>query len=312
MASKSPSAIIISNTTASIVLTKTPYASLTHLIPPVVNRTLVFEIKDANCQLANAIRRTLMSEMPIKHLTASLGDIKTTDPYIVAEAIQKRLEMIPVSQSISEDAIFSLRTENNGDHYVDVLSTEIKLNGVATSKDVTPFIPICDINSGCSFSINDISVKESYGYANARVSIGRIAYEIVEYDFNQPPTDAMPTNFHLEIETPGIIDPVKMVCKAIDNLVERLDAIDYEQSSVIEFNMTKLTIANETHTIGRLLSWYIYQLEPAIEYVACRILHPSKRECVIDIRHTDSFTLYRQAVQAIKDDLAALRTAFIS
>jgi DNA-directed RNA polymerase subunit L len=311
MASKSPYAEIISNTTTTIDLTKTPYASLSHLIPPVGNRTLVFEIKNANCQLANGIRRTLMSEMPIKHLTASLVDIKTTDPYVVAEAILKRLEMIPISQSVHEDAIFSLRTENNGNHYVDVLSSEIKLNGVATSKHITPSIPICDINSGCSFSINDISVKESYGYANARVSIGRIAYEIIGTDFNQPPTDSLPTNFHLEVETPGIIDPVEMVRKAIDNLLERLDAIDYDQSTVIEFNMSKLTILNETHTIGRLLSWYMYQLEPTIEYVACRTLHPSKRECVIDIRHPDSFTLYRQAVAAIKDDLAALRIAFV-
>jgi DNA-directed RNA polymerase subunit L len=311
MASKTPYAEIISNTTTAIELTKTPYASLSYLIPPVGNRTLVFEIKNANCQLANAIRRTLMSEMPIKHLTASLVDIKTTDPYIVAEAILKRLEMIPISQSVHEDAKFSLRTENNSNRYADVLSSEIKLNGVATSKHITPSIPICDINSGCSFSINDISVKESYGYANARVSIGRIAYEIIGTDFNQPPTNSVPTNFHLEIETPGIIDPVEMVRKAIDNLFARLAAIDYDQSTVIEFNMSKLTILNETHTIGRLVSWYMYQIDPTIEYVACRTLHPSKRECVIDIRHPDSSSLYRQAVAAIKDDLAALRIAFV-
>ena len=305
-----PSANIISTKNNTINLSKTPFESLSKKIPTLVNRTLTFELRDANCALANAIRRTLMSEMPIKHLTVSLTDIKTTDPYVIGEAIRKRIEMIPVSQSIDEESVFAIRFENNGDEYVDVLSSEIKLNGVASTKDIVPFIPICDINSGTSFTINDICVVESYGFDNSRVSIGRVAYEILDQDFNIPSVTATPTKFRMELETPGIIDPVEMVRKAIDNLLTRLDAIDYSLA-VIEFDIYKLKILNETHSVGRMMSWYIYQLEPSVKYVAARVPHPSQRECIIDIHHPNGESLCKKAIEAIKADLKVIRKTFV-
>ena len=300
---------IISNKSNAISLSKSPYASLSKKIPSVVNQILVFEMRNTNCSLANAIRRTMMSEMPIKHLTVSLTDIKTTDPYVIGETIRKRIEMIPISQSIDDEAIFSVKFENKSDEYVDVLSSEIKLNGVAQSNDIVPFIPICDINSGTSFSINDIRVAESYGFNNSRVSIGRIAYEIIDHDFNQPSVMSNPTSFRIEIETSGIHNPTKMVCQAVDNIRSRLESIDYSMSN-IEFDIYKLTIPNETYTIGKLLSLYIYQIEPTIKYVASRIPHPSKRECVIDVHHSKGEELCKKAVDAIKNDLKIVRKTF--
>ena len=305
------SAKIISNKSSNISLAKTEYASLLKQVPSIVNNTLTFELRGSNCALSNAIRRTLISEMPIKHLTASLTDIKTTDPYVIGEAIRKRIEMIPISQSIDVESVFSLRFENNQNEYIDVLSSEIKLNGVSSTKDIVSDVPICDINSGTSFSINDVRVVESFGFDNSRVSIGRVAYEIIEQDFTIPSSIAEPTNFRLEIETAGVIDPVEMVRKAIDSLILRLDSIDYSLS-LIEFDIFKLTIPNETHSIGRMLSWYVYQQEPTIKYVAARVPHPSKRECIIDIHHPQGEALCKKAVEAIKSDLTTLRKTFQS
>ncbi len=305
-----PSAKIISSSSNGISLAKTPYASLAALVPTTVNRRITFELKHANCALANAIRRTLMSELPIKHLTVSLTDIKSTDPYIIGEAIRKRIEMIPISQSIKDDATFAIRFENNTDEYIDVPSSEIKLNGVTTSADIVPFIPICDINSGTSFTINDIHVVESYGYDNARVSIGRVAYEIIDHDMTQPSITSNPTSFRIEVETPGIINPIEMVRKAIDSLITRLDTIDYNHA-VVEFDIYKLPIRNETHSIGKIMSWYIYQTEPTIKYVASRTPHPSKREVIIDVHHPNGELLCKKAVEAAKADLKEVRKAFV-
>ncbi|KAG3053858.1 hypothetical protein PC121_g16594 [Phytophthora cactorum] len=150
------------------------------------------------------------------------------------------------------------------------MSSEIKLNGVATFKDITPSIPISDINSNTSFSMNNIHVVESYGFNIARVSIGRVGYDILNQDFSKPSLLASPTDFRLGPETPGIVEPAKMVCKAIDGLIDRLDLIDYCRS-VVEFGVYKFTIQNETHSIVRLLSWYVYQLDPtsSTSPVAC-------------------------------------------
>jgi DNA-directed RNA polymerase subunit L len=250
-----------------------------------------------------------MSEMPMKHLTVSLTDIMTTDPYEIGEATRKRLEMIPIAQSISMNAIFSLRVENTTDGVIDILSDSIKLNGVAHTNDITDAIPICDINSDTSFTINDIHVVESYGFDNARISIGPIGYEILDVDMTKSSLTISPSKFRFSLNTPGILKPIELVRKAIDCLVERLDVIDYNLS-IVEFDTFKLSIPNETHSIGKMLSWYIYQIEPTIDYCASRILHPSKRECVIDIRHPSAKELCIKAVENIKIDLAAIRTTF--
>ncbi len=304
-----PSAKIVRNTSSEIKLAKTPYAALANMVPSVVNKILTVELSGANCSLANAIRRTLTSEMPIKHLTVSLTDIMTSDPYVIGEAIRKRLEMIPISQSIDMDTTFAIKIENKTDDCIDVNSHDIKINGVGNSKDIVPSIPICVINSDTFFSINDIHVVESYGFDNARCSIGRVGYEILDQDFTQSSLLTNPDKFKLELEVAGIMNPVELMRKAIDCLIDRLDSIDYSRS-IIEFDIFKLTVLNETYSIGRLLSWYIYQLEPSIKYCASRIPHPSKRECVLDIHHPSGEALCKKAAEAIKKDLAAIRKTF--
>jgi len=304
-----PSAKITRNESNTIKLAGTPYAALQKIVPQVGNKLMTFEITGGNCALANAIRRTLMAEMPIKYLTASLSDIVSTDPYIIGEAIRKRLEMVPISQSISVDSVFSLKFENTTDGVVDVLSDLIKLNGVASTKDIMPMVPICDINSGTTFTINDIHVIEGYGFDNARVSIGPIGYEILDIDMTKSSLMVEPDKFRLELNVAGVHNPVELVRAAIDGLITRLDAIDYD-NSIIEFDVYKLTINNETHSIGKLLSWYVYKIEPTIDYCAARTLHPSERIVVIDIRHPSAHDLCIKAVELIKKDLMAVHKAF--
>lgn len=297
---------VVSNTKGAIKIAGTPYAGLAKLVPSVLNNTTSIKLTDANCAIANAIRRTLISEMPVKHLTVSLTDIKTTDPYVIGEVIKKRIEMIPISQSMKEDTVFSVKVENELDTYADVLSSDIKVNGISESKHIVPFIPICDINSGTILAINDIHITESYGYSNARAVIGKVSYEILDHDMTKSANVSAPTQFLISLETPGLIDPLAQISKAIDSLIERVDSINYEDS-VVEFDVFKLHIQNETYSIGKLFSWYIFKQNPTIKFVADRIIHPSKRECIIDVRHPEGKKLCEQAAEEIKTDLKTIK-----
>ncbi|KAG7375702.1 hypothetical protein PHYPSEUDO_015568 [Phytophthora pseudosyringae] len=302
-----PSAKILSCTDQTISLAGTPFESLQEMLPKKVNRKLIFEIGDSCCEMANAIRRTLLSEMPVRHLTAALVDIKTTDPYLIGEAILKRIEMIPVAQSIDPTAKFSVRFENNTDECVDVRSTEILQNGKTKSEDITPDIVICDINPATEFVVSNIYVTESYGYDNSRVSIGSVGYEILDQDFNEPSLMASPSRFRMSIETPGILDPVEMVQKAIDSLIERLKAVEHNSTATVEFGIYKLKIPNETFSIGRLITHYIVQVDKSVSYCASRIPHPSQREVIVDIMHPSGEALYKKAVEMALADLNVLR-----
>ena len=49
------------------------------MVPDIVNKVLSFELKNSNRAIANAIRRTLVSEVTVRYLTVSLNDIHSTD-----------------------------------------------------------------------------------------------------------------------------------------------------------------------------------------------------------------------------------------
>lgn len=292
-----------------IDLSKTQYASLKHLIPDYVNQKLSFELINSNYAIANGIRRSITNEIPVRYLTVSMTDIFSTDPYIVGDIIKSRIEMIPIDQDIPLGTTYSIRFENKEDSYIDVLSSEIKQRK-STASGISQSIPICSINANHSFVVENIVVAESYGYTNGRASIGKVSYEVLNHDMqNVSSANSDPTNFKLVLEVPGNINPKKIILLAIDSIIERLNNIDYSLSKV-EYDIYKLLILNETHTIGNLLVRYIYGIDPNIDYVAMRTTHPSKRECVIDIKHPQAEKLCKLAVVNISKELNALKKMF--
>lgn len=297
---------VVSN---KINLAKTQYAAFKDLTPTQVNQKIVFEIVNSNCAFANGLRRTMSNEIPVRHLTVSMTDIFTTDPWVVGDIIRGRIEMIPIPQDTPIGTTYTVRFENNSDTYVDVLTSEIKHRGT-TAKGIIQSLPICSINSHHSISIDNITVAESYGYTNGRISIGRVAYEILNHDMkNNSSGNSDPSHFRLELEVPGNIDPKEIIIKSIDSICNRLDAIDYSLNKS-EYNVYKLLIPNESHTIGNLLATYIFKINPNIEYVAMRESHPSKRECTIDIKHPQAEILCKKAANIIKNEYQSLKNAF--
>lgn len=295
--------------TNSINLNKTQYASIKHLIPETVNQILSFELIGSNCAFANALRRTVMNEIPVRHLTVSMDDIFSNDPWIDNKIIRNRIEMIPIAQDIPIGTTYTIRYENISDTYTNVYSSEIKHRG-SNAKGMIQSIPLCSINSNYSLSVSNITVAESYGYTNSRVSIGRVSYEILNHDMKMhSAANSDPSHFALAIEVPGNIEPFDLVRKAITSICNRLDLIDYSHANV-EYDIYKLPIPNETHTIGNLLSTYIFKLCPTIEYVAMREEHPSKRDCIIDIKHTQAEQLCKQAVNDIKKEYQSILASF--
>jgi DNA-directed RNA polymerase subunit L len=251
----------------------------------------------------------MSNEIPVRHLTVSMTDIFTTDPWIVGDIIRGRIEMIPIPQDTPIDSTYVIRYENLSDNYVDMMSSEIKYRG-APIKDMLQSIPICSINAQHSITIDNITVAESYGYTNGRVSIGRVAYEILNHDMkNNSAATSDPTHFRLELEVSSNINPINIILKSIDNICERLDSIDYSLSKT-EYNVYKLLIPNESHTIGNLLATYIFKMNPNIDYVAMRESHPSKRECTIDIKDSQAELLCKNAIIIIKKEYQNIKQAF--
>jgi DNA-directed RNA polymerase subunit L len=97
--------------------------------------------------------------------------------------------------------------------------------------------------------------------------------------------------------------------RCLDELIRRLDSVD-QTNYTIEFGIHKLHIIGETHTIGRLIARYVFDLMPTIEFVNMRTIHPSMRECVVDIKHPEAITLIKDAINAAKKDIETIYKQF--
>ena len=121
-----------------------------------------------------------------------------------------------------------------------------------------------------------------------------------------------PETYLMEVETLGTIPPkqlIKMACQSIyDRLkVIRDDLLPYqkdpesEPSSIVrvEFttDLTKVHIYNETHTIGEILVFNVFQLDPSVPLVNKHLWHPLKRNITINLNHAEPIKILIDACE---------------
>jgi len=86
------------------------------LLPTVLKpQRYEFTIVGVDNAIANAIRRVLCLELPVKALVCNYEDIETDDAHVIPEVIVKRLRMIPLLQSCPAAATFSLNATAGAD-----------------------------------------------------------------------------------------------------------------------------------------------------------------------------------------------------
>ena len=324
----------------NIQLKNTPYASLQHLVPNISHAVVSFEMHHASVAFANAIRRCLTNELELKYLTVDMADIDIPNgTNIVKEVVLQRIESIPISQTISSNETFKLYKNNNTLELMDVNSDSILPISTKVEKKekkeknikpnvshqlFTDKITICSLDVNQYICIDNIHITSARGKDNGRAALGTIGFKVLNQDMKKHSSlTVYPTSFQFRMETNGnfnqaLMDPIYMV---VGDLERRLTIIEnalkgeeYDQGVhySTEFNVFKLFVPNESHTIGNLLKQYIYNLDPSIEYVNYRIIHPSKEEMVIDIKnHTDPKKICMDAIVSIKKDLHTFESFFM-
>lgn len=195
----------------------------------------------------------------------------------------------------------------------------INKNKKNTNTYFNNFINICTLNTKCYLYIEKIFIKKDIGKNNGRISLGVVGYKTINHDLSISTMNSIPKDFKITIETNGNVENTHDILKwTTDNLIKRfiriLDCIKDENNNEIyftyEYNVYKLYISNESHTIGKLLEKYIYELDKSINHVAMREIQPGKREVVIDIKHIDAKKITVMAIEAIINDFRAFAAFF--
>ena len=295
-----------------------------NLIPDFEHSTLTFNIYNTKSSFVNALRRCIIDEVSVKSLYFDLTDISTDDNFVLSDLIQKRIETIKILQSINTDITFNLNVYNNTTKIMSI-TTDLIQN--VNTKDNTIYfnknIKICDLKPNKFININNIHIKQEYGYNNSIYSIGKASYKVINTNMDKVQTlstDASEFTFYIysngNIQTKDIlfitIDTLKKRLENINNLITNYNNDKINDELIINQtnNLTLYKIKNEYHTLGNLLKDYMFDLDISTKLLNYNNDHPSKNEITIKTDNPDSDKLIINAINNILEDLKNLYNVF--
>lgn len=283
-------------------------------IPEFNHKSLEFKMINVPYALANGLRRVMTNEIDMKHMSIDFKEIKTNDEYLFPDLIKDRIEMVPLLQTISNDVTFSLNVENYNTDVVkniyskDIISSDGKIYFNSTYK-------ICSIRSGKQINIKNIKVEEHNGYYHdGKFSATTVGYEVIS-NFSEPTLERITDDFKLVVNTNGNIEPRKVIEKACDYMITKMNKfktnvinlneniedinIDNNVKLIFEENVVRYFIDRETYTLGELLRTYIYLEDPSIELVNTKVPHVTEKKIIVSIIHKNQYKIMVDAIDKI-------------
>lgn len=292
-------------------------------LPNLNKESIQFDLLNSNEAFANAIRRVYNDELLVKILDVNIYDLKTDDKYILPDNIIERLNLIPIKQDIHKDTLFQINVVNNTNDIIKIYTKDI-INKNKQDKNVyfNNNILICSLKPNHYLYINNIKINANYGYIDNKYSLGSYNYEIINTDFNIPSLNNNIKDFRIELITNGNINLKNLINLIYDTLYIRLK---YIQESINNYNINlnstdinklindifiienndiyEIHINNEYHTIGNLITKYVFNLDSNIELINYKLEHPLRHKIIINIKHNEYKKILNDAINNIIEDL---------
>lgn len=268
--------------------------SLSHLVPStVIPHHFEFTLHNVSNAISNAIRRTIMCELPVYHLQCAYEDIKTNDAHIIPEMLQKRLMMIPIIQSVDKSTKFELDAVNSTALALDVKSGEFK-NTKGKSLPFNDTFTFVTLNPGKFIKITGITISSGIGFVDGQgmLSLAVNAASLAQdqeplNSFEKtgiPSREADPRVWLIKFNTNGTMPPRDLIKYACDNIHARLlsllDILDTIDSSDDQY---VLGIHGESDTMGNLMMKTILELYPDIAAVTYNV-SSVERLCLLKVK----------------------------
>lgn len=155
------------------------------LLPSIEQEEISFYLKNANCAVANGLRRIIIGEIKTKILTCEISNIITNEDFVILHELIDMINYIPIKQDIPLDVEFSLNFINNdkNSNFTVVHSSDIKQISGKTIKD--PFAEtfrLAQLRPGKFLTIDKIKIVENYGYNySAHCLTTQFTYDIIDF-----------------------------------------------------------------------------------------------------------------------------------
>jgi DNA-directed RNA polymerase subunit L len=314
-------------------------------LPKASKYSVSFELTDTTTDFANCIRRSLMDEVKVYSMTVVDTDILTDDRFILADYLQKNIELVPFLQDLTEsevkDITISIDIKNTTDDlrtiYTGDIDVYIKSKKVDTSKYFSTTIALIQLRPSTFLKIDNITISygQSKNDSGQFILLANTSYEILDvvpldegkYETKgESSLNSTPTHFRIGYKTHRNIKPKHVMTKCCGELIKRFNAILKELSNIkpsesahfsdlinleTKGDVKLFHFKNEYWTVSNVISKYCYLAFKDIQFVCSSIVHPSTEESIVKIRHTEPLKIIQTAVKNILTDLNTVNKLFM-
>lgn len=239
-----------------------------------------FNLVGVHNSLANALRRVMLAEIPNMAIDEVIFEQNNT-PY-TDEVIADRLRLIPIDPNTKPEQEFKLSAEGKSFTLIHIFSKEITPSGL-----IRPDVIIVPLRIGENIKLT-ARVKKGIPQEHAKYGMA------TTIGFKEEGKDAY--YFLVESRYAAFNPPKEIVKKGIQTLIEKLSfvekRINQQDNYKIEIQanlvseITDIILQGETHTLGNLLSSYLYlkYYPKEIDYVSYNVPHPLEERAIIKVR----------------------------
>ena len=159
-----------------------------------------------------------------------------------------------------------------------------------------------ELINNCNIEIKDIIINI---YENLYLRLKTIQSSIKDYVIHGINTNSEEVNKIMNASNELYIINNKLIKDS--NILDIDGSIPEEISNIYEIH-----INNEYHTIGNLITKYVFLQEPSIELINYKLIHPLTHKIVINIKHSQYKKIISDAIDQIIKDLVTFKTSIIN
>jgi DNA-directed RNA polymerase subunit L len=119
-------------------------------------------------KIANAIRRTILSELTVKALSFEPSEVQTNVAFMIVDELLDRVMLLPIKQDCPDDATFSISIVNGGQEQETLYSSDISGDHAAA---IPKRFHLAEIRKGEYLHIPKITIVRGTGFDHAMFSM---------------------------------------------------------------------------------------------------------------------------------------------
>lgn len=242
------------------------------LLPSVHTHVMVsVDLINVNIGIANAIRRMVSGSIGVWCMDFEPGALKTNDEFVLVDMLRRRINLIPITQTIDPGVVFSVNTANTTEALVSIKSSSIVPNKGKSAKYFNETFDLVDLHPSKSLTIDKITLIKGVGSDDARHTA---AFRVCLLPLDQTPINPYtgvgvpsslsdPRSHRLSFSTNGNIDPKQVLDSA---LVELLSMVERGRKAISSVQTQQLqssvSFENSNDTLGNMLLKTGYDIYP--------------------------------------------------